>query len=524
MSALSYETIRAALAAQPLFEDKNWRLSPHAWPLTSDQVAQLEAIGAACHEFQQALETLYLRSAGGKNLLRNRPLQAPWVAEYLDRGKPPALVAHARDPRNRGAFSPVLRPDLLWTDHGFVLTELDSVPGGIGLTAFLNRLYEGTARETATSRSGLSPSSPSSLSPSSLSPPGSSLSLGGGAPGDRSDAARPAEPVLGAGDRMLTHFHAALAALRPEARNPLIALVVSDEAATYRPEMRWLAQQLQLQGRRVHCLSPEDLFPLENALYFDLEGNPERIDILYRFFELFDLGNIRTQQFIFEAWAAGEVAIAPPMRPFQEEKIGLALFHHHLLQDYWAEALSSAAHSLLRGLIPPSWVIDPAPLPPGAVLDGPKVGGRAPNDWRDLFGASQKERELIIKISGYHETAWGARSVVLGSDCSREEWQRGIERAIALAPTNLHLLQAYRKPRRLEHPIYEPGPHPGGAIAAATKAGRLRLCPYYFLLGGQPRLSGALATFCPPDKKIIHGMQDAALLPCRVLSLNDSRA
>jgi hypothetical protein len=54
---------------------------------------------------------------------------------------------------------------------------------------------------------------------------------------------------------------------------------------------------------------------------------------------------------------------------------------------------------------------------------------------------------------------------------------------------------------------------------ALAKAGRLRLCPYYFVVGGQARLSGALATFCPPDKKIIHGMVDAALLPCRVLSL-----
>jgi hypothetical protein len=42
------------------------------------------------------------------------------------------------------------------------------------------------------------------------------------------------------------------------------------------------------------------------------------------------------------------------------------------------------------------------------------------------------------------------------------------------------------------------------------------LCPYYFVIGGQARLSGALATFCPPDKKIIHGMQDAALLPAGV--------
>jgi hypothetical protein len=469
--SLSFESIRAALVAQPLFEDKTWQLSPDAWPLAAEQVAQLEAIGAACLEFHQALETLYLRSAAGKNLLRNKPLLAPWVADYLDRGKPPALVAHARDPKNRGAFPTVLRPDLLLTDEGFVLTELDSVPGGIGLTAFLNRLY-------------------------------------GGEP----DAA-----VLGHGDAMIHDFHAALAALRPAVRNPLIALVVSDEAATYRPEMQWLAQQLQLLGKRVFCLRPEDIFPLENALFFDVEGNPEKIDVLYRFFELFDLPNVRTEKFFFEAWAAGEVAIAPPMRPFQEEKLTLALFHHHLLQDFWAEALSAKSLKLLRALIPPSWVIDPAPLPPGAVLDGPRVGGRALNDWRDLAGASQKERDLIIKISGYHETAWGARSVVLGSDCSREEWQAGLERAVALAPANLHVLQAYRKPRRIEHRLFET-PQDGLPAVASAKAGRLRLCPYYFLVEGRARLSGALATFCPPDKKIIHGMTDAALLPCRIVA------
>jgi hypothetical protein len=113
---------------------------------------------------------------------------------------------------------------------------------------------------------------------------------------------------------------------------------------------------------------------------------------------------------------------------------------------------------------------------------------------------------------------------VLGSDCSREEWQHGVERAIELAPSNLHVLQVYKKPRRLDHPVYT-GPaakhdgtrSPGGPIAATVKAGRLRLCPYFFVVDGQPRLSGALATFCPPDKKIIHGMQDAALLPSRVV-------
>jgi len=465
MPELARAALDSAFAGQPLFEAKSWRLAPEAWPLEGEQVQELEQIGTACLEFHQALETLYLRSVAGRNLLRNKPLVAPWVAEYLDRGKPPELVAHARDSGNRGRLPTVLRPDLLLTAGGFVMTELDSVPGGIGLTAFLNRLY----------------------------------SSGG-------DSA-----VIGSGDAMIRLFHAGLAALKPDLRNPLIALVVSDEAATYRPEMHWLAQQLQLQGKRVFCLRPEEVFPLGSTLCFDLEGNPEKIDVVYRFFELFDLVNIPTATHLLEAWRAGEVAVAPPLRPFLEEKLAFGLFHHHLLADFWAETLSRAALASLRRLIPATWIMDPAPLPPGAILDGPRVGGRALTDWRQLSGASQRERELIVKISGFHETAWGARGVTLGSDCSREEWQAAIEAAVAAAPRNLHLVQEYRKPRRVAHRLYaEVPPH-----AAAEEFGRLRLCPYYFAQAGGVQLGGALATFCPPDKKIIHGMQDAALLPCR---------
>jgi len=478
MSDLPYATLRSAFDNQSLFEDKTWQLSPQAWPLSSEQVTQLEEIGTACLEFHQALETLYFRSVAGKNLLRNKPLLAPWVADYLDRGKPPELVAHARDSKNRGAFPTVLRPDLLLTDEGFALTELDSVPGGIGLTAFLNRLYGGE--------------------------------------GDPS--------ILGAKDAMIENFHQSLAGLRPDLRNPLIAILVSEEASTYRPEMQWLAERLQHLGRRVFCMRPEDVFPLGGELFFNVDGTPEKIDVIYRFFELFDWANVRIAADILEAWQSGAVIIAPPMRHFQEEKLALALFHHHLLQEYWAEAIGGRNLKLLRQLIPQSWVMDPTPLPPGAVLDAPKVGGRMPSDWRDLIAASQKERDLIIKISGFHETAWGARSVVLGSDCSRDEWQQGIEQALRLAPTNLHILQEYRKPKRLIHPIYASTAtaEPKGNVSAMEvqpKAGRLRLCPYYFVVAGQTRLSGALATFCPPDKKIIHGMQDAALLPCRVVSL-----
>ena len=48
--------------------------------------------------------------------------------------------------------------------------------------------------------------------------------------------------------------------------------------------------------------------------------------------------------------------------------------------------------------------------------------------------------------------------------------------------------------------------------------GRVRLCPYYFVTGdadaARTQLAGVLATICPADKKIIHGMKDAILAPC----------
>ena len=49
---------------------------------------------------------------------------------------------------------------------------------------------------------------------------------------------------------------------------------------------------------------------------------------------------------------------------------------------------------------------------------------------------------------------------------------------------------------------------------------RVRLCPYYFVIGdgdsARPRLGGILATLCPSDKKIIHGMRDAVLAPVAI--------
>ena len=84
-------------------------------------------------QFYRAVNLLYRKSVEGK--------QPEWVARWLDQGKPAELVALQRSPAFKNEVPRVIRPDLLITEHGLSVTELDSVPGGIGLTAWLNQVY-----------------------------------------------------------------------------------------------------------------------------------------------------------------------------------------------------------------------------------------------------------------------------------------------------------------------------------------------------------------------------------------------
>ncbi|MDR2844463.1 MAG: hypothetical protein LBV28_00010 [Puniceicoccales bacterium] len=460
----AFETLKNAFAAHRLFADKTWQTTPVPLPLSAAQLDEIKKIGDACHAFFHAHELLYSRSAQGKKILRNNNALVPWVASYLDRGKPDGLVAHGRHRAIKGQTPVVLRPDLLITENGFALTEMDSVPGGVGLTAFLNTLYaEGN------------------------------------------------ENLIGAvAQAELFYRHIASLANGGAEKEPLIAIVVSDEAATYRPEFDWLAETLRERGHRVHCVHPADLMPLGEDICIPIEGTPVRVDVIYRFFELFDLGNVKGADALFDAIEAGRVVLTPPMKAYQEEKLNLALLHHPALDEYWRENLTTAQLATLRRVVPRTWIMESVELPPVAVLHAPTVGGRPIRHWTELANASQKERNLIIKASGFHESAWGARSVTLGSDVSRDEWLAAIEDATDAENETFYVMQDYHKPMRLRHPLYRED----GAVEEAD--GRVRLCPYYFTAGGAVELGAILATFCPADKKIIHGMKDAALMPCAV--------
>jgi hypothetical protein len=268
---------------------------------------------------------------------------------------------------------------------------------------------------------------------------------------------------------------------------------VSEEAATYRPEMQWLAAQLG-----------DTRFKVHDASFTDFKDG----DAVYRFFELFDLANVPNANTILELAAARRIRLTPPPKPVFEEKMLFALLWNRNLHGFWRQELGESFFQRLLRMAPYTWLVEPEPLPPHAAIPELNL-----TDWRQLEGLSQKERELILKVSGFSPHAWGARGVFLGSDLSHADWTAAIETALASFPKSPYVLQRYHKPSLVEAEWFDFEHN-----QVVPMKGRARICPYYFVSGEadavRAHLGGVLATICPPDKKIIHGMTEAIFAPC----------
>jgi hypothetical protein len=431
--------IRSQIPERGLFDNLAWHTSPLPFPLGENLAKELESLGRVLLQFYRAVNLLYRKSVEGK--------QPGWVARWLDMGKPADLIELQRFSAFKNDTPRVIRPDILLTENGFSITELDSVPGGIGLTAWLNQAY----------------SSP--------------------------HAKLPDAKIIGGADGMIKGFESIFGNANQ------VHIVVSEEAATYKPEMEWLAQQLG--GSR---------FKVRDPKFEDFaEG-----DAAYRFFELFDLANVPASKKIFEWAIAKKITVTPPPKPIFEEKMLFALFWNRHLQPFWRQELGEGFVTRLKKIIPYTWLVDPAPLPPHAAIPGLEL-----TDWQQLKQLSQRERELILKISGFSEKAWGARGVSLGSDLPHEDWAKAVDSAIAGFEKSPFVLQRFEKPK-----LVEAGWFDAEKNELAPMNGRVRLCPYYFVSGegdaARPALGGVLATIVPADKKIVHGMSDAILAPCMI--------
>ena len=432
-----------------------WQLAPQPFALTSAQADFLAGLGTQLLVFLRAQDGLY--AAQGKP---NAPY--PWVADYLNRGKPDTLLQLARNKRFKGQTPLVIRPDLLITEDGFALTEIDSVPGGLGFIAGLHHLYRDF-------------------------------------------------DLLG--QPQVSHVFAEWLASQPQPFAGVQVVVVSDEANDYWAEWQWLISQLP-GDTTLRLARPQQLNLLRDQLVLDTEdGNSEPVSLIYRFFELFDLPAVPKWPLMQYAIQKGLVACTPPLKPHLEEKLWLALWHHPALRSEWQKALPADTVALLDGLIPPSWILDPRPLPPHAqitpTLPDPQTGAPL-QGWHGVGDWGQKARQWVIKPSGFSPLAWGSRGVTIGHDVPQADWSAAVQTALGQFEQTPYILQPFKKPLA----------QPYQALVnnqPVERQGRTRLCPYYLVEGDQARLLGVLATTCPADKKIIHGMKDAVLTPCRVV-------
>ena len=439
-----------------------WRISPEPFWITPAQLRFLEDLGPALLKFNQTCNLLYHQSVKG--------LQPEWIHGYLDQGKPADIVEISRWNRAKSQLPLIIRPDLLLAEDGFRVTELDSVPGGMGFTAQVSQLYAELGYD-----------------------------------------------IVGGGRGLVEGFYQAVAASTQQDR-PAVAIVVSDESESYREEMSWLAAQLAEDDLPVYCRHPRDLRFDDQGLFIEDDGAPIRLDAVYRFFELFDLKNIPKAALVTYFAKKNALRVTPPLKAFLEEKMWLALFHHLLLQGFWKQELGREANQALGNLVPRTWILDPTPAPPHTVIPDLQVDGRAINDWTELKHLTKKQREYVVKPSGFSELAYESRGVSIGHDLAEEAWAAALQEALDRFAAGPYIIQEFHKAARVASRYYD-----FHSDQIRTMRGRVLLRPYYYVIGAEARLMGVQVCICPPDKKILHGMTDAILVPAAVGPPTDPR-
>jgi hypothetical protein len=423
-------------------------------PGTRDRIASL---GDDLLAFYRVLNGLYTRSARGT---------APaFISDYLDRGKPEHIVRLSRQNRFKASLPGVIRPDLILTEDGYIAAELDSVPGGMGFVAAMALAYCELGIDT-----------------------------------------------IGESDGMAGGF-ARMCAQAAGKEHPTIAIAVSEESGDYRAELAFLAQRIATLGfADAYVCAPQEIVFTEDALFVRLpDGREEKIDVLYRNFELFDLLNVPKQELILYAARHNRVVLTPPPKAQLEEKSSFALFHHPQLAKLWRKELGTETYERLRSIFPQTWIIDPSPLPPQGAIMGLEAAGEPVSDWMQLGSLGKGERDFVVKPSGFSELAWGSRGVKVANDLTKEEWLTVLRGALESFDTVPYILQRFHKGRRVAVQYYD-----RVKDDLQTLDGRVRISPYYFVEGERTRLGGILATIAPADKRLIHGMVDGIMSPCIV--------
>lgn len=437
---------RSTARAIPAGRWSPFRISPEPYIVDRQLAERLDALGPWLRDFYHAADRLYRLSASG---------DAPaFVAKHLDAGKPDWLVAVARAESFLDQIPVIIRPDLLFTASGMRATELDSVPGSMGLLAFLEETYS---------------------------------RLGFQLIGQQSTA---------------DAFLQALQSL-PGA-DGLTVIVVSDECSGYRLETAWLAERWQEQGADSPVVvRPEQLTYTADGVWLD----GVKVARVYRFFELFDWQNVPGAHALLHLAAAGEVALTPPPKHYLEEKMWFAFLHDPDLAVYWRQLLGDEALSGLQQIFPATWLLAPDRGGPYGNWQRLRQTSRRERPFvlkPSGFSALAWGGHGFSRGKDYTTGHWSETIEQLLQESGRspfvlQSYEHSLPRQVSFYDVPTAQISQFSGKTRL-CPYYF-----------------LRLNNRNWAAPEDVSLSGALATTVPMQKPVIHGMTEAVMSPTAII-------
>ena len=118
-----------------------------------------------------------------------------------------------------------------------------------------------------------------------------------------------------------------------------------------------------------------------------------------------------------------------PLSAEDEPAIWPALLRMKPLQSFWELEMRTNHHQTMKEVLPDAWVLDPTPIPPGAVI--PRLGI---SDWGDIETIRYSGRDYTLPAAWQKEV-----SKVLSSEVLLEEWRDSLNNALENFPSKVQV-------------------------------------------------------------------------------------
>ncbi len=133
------------------------------------------------------------------------------------------------------------------------------------------------------------------------------------------------------------------------------------------------------------------------------------------------------------------VKYTPPIKPYIEEKMWFALFGcSHCVNFGDADSATDVSSTCGSDPLFVATQSDPfAPTCGHSILEI--------HDWHEAARFSQKDRDLLLKVSGFSPLRWGSRGIAIGGDFPHAEWEKRINHSLETFESSPTIMQHFHK-------------------------------------------------------------------------------